>query len=327
MIISRTPLRVSLVGGGSDMPAFYAVHPGAVVSAAINRYIYVLVNPKFDGRFRVSYSRTENVDSIDEIQHDIVKECLKLFQVKGLEVVSVSDIPGEGSGLGSSSTFTVGLLRALYSHCGYTALPKALAEHAFAVEAGACGHPCGKQDHYAAACGGLRFYEFFQDKVGMESFALTPVEMESISSRVMLFWTGMRQDGKSDAILKDQNERLAQGCAAEDTGQAMAELARLLRDELKKREFDRVGKYVKASWTLKRKFSDDITNEKINQLVENAITAGADGAKICGAGGGGFLLVLAAPAFQGAIEKSLGLRRVPVQIGAKGSTVIFASAG
>lgn len=327
MIISRTPLRVSFVGGGTDSPAFYAAHAGAVVSAAINRYIYVLVNPKFDGRFRVSYSRTENVDSIDEIQHDIVKECLKLFDVKGLEVVSVSDIPGEGSGLGSSSVFTVGLLRALYSHCGYTALPKVLAEHAFAVESGACGHPCGKQDAYAAAYGGIHYYEFHKDLIGVESFALTPVEMESLSSRVMLFWTGMRRDGQSNAILKDQNERLAHGHPAEDTGMAMAELARLLRDELKKREFDRVGKYVKASWTLKRRFSDDITNEQINQLVDEAINAGAEGAKICGAGGGGFLLVLAAPAFHGAIEKSLGLRRVLVKIGAKGSTVIFASAG
>src|SRR5512146_2824155 len=150
------------------MPSFYLYHPGAVISTGIDRSIYISVNPKFDGRYRVSYSKTENVDSVSDIQHDIVRECIRTFGLKGLEVVSVSDIPGEGSGLGSSSAFAVGLLRALYEYTDHGVQAQTLAEHAFNIEANACLHPCGKQDHYAAAFGGFHYYEFLSSSVRVQ---------------------------------------------------------------------------------------------------------------------------------------------------------------
>lgn len=165
MILTRTPLRISLVGGGTDMPAFYERHDGAVISLGIDRYIYVGLNPRFDGTFRVSYSKTEICKEVDEIQHDIVREVMRLYQLKGMEVVSISDVPGEGTGLGSSSTFTVGLLRAVCELSGTKFPPGALAETAFMIESKLCGHPVGKQDHYAAAFGGLNHFVFKKGSV------------------------------------------------------------------------------------------------------------------------------------------------------------------
>lgn len=323
MITTRTPLRVSLVGGGTDVPSFYQYHTGAVVSTAINKYIYISINPKFDGRYRVSYSRTENVDNVADIQHDIVREVMKLFQVKGLEVVSISDIPGEGSGLGSSSAFTVGLLRAMYAYCDYNPLPRALAEHAFTVEAKSCGHPVGKQDHYAAALGGLYCHEFRQDRVKSESLQYEADELQMLNSFLMLFWLGARADGVSEVILQSQRERLSHGNAAEEPGLLMAELAQRLRADLKDRNFDRLGKFIHSSWVLKKQFSSRISTVEIDDLITGVLKAGATGAKICGAGGGGFLLVVADLPYHLAVEKAVGLRAVPFKIGMRGSTVVY----
>lgn len=324
MILTRTPLRLSLVGGGTDMPSFYRAHNGAVISTAIDKSIYILINRKFDGRYRISYSKTENVDDIAEIQHDIVREVLKLFQIKGLEIVSVSDIPGDGSGLGSSSAFTVGLLRAMYALCGYSALPRALAEHAFAVESGACGKTVGKQDHYAAACGGIQFYEFRPERVKIENLGLGQREQNILRSNLMLYWTGMRAAGNgSEDILKDQSMKLTHGHVAEEAGLLMAELAFQMKKQVEAHNFDLLGRFIAASWKIKKRFADGISNDWIDQLINNAIGAGASGAKICGAGGGGFLLVVADPACHNAIDTAVGLRRLQFQIGASGSHVAY----
>lgn len=323
MITTRTPLRISLAGGGTDMPSFYETHPGAVVSAAIDKYVYVSVNAKFDGRYRISYSRTENVSFPSEIKHDIVRETLKRFGLKGMEIVSISDIPGEGSGLGSSSAFTVGLINALGAYCGLRQQPQSLAENAFEIEAHACGHPVGKQDHYSAAYGGFRFYEFLKERVKSYDLELTSEEKQIVGSNLMLFWIGLRSQEGSTAILSDQGSRLAAGNGAETSGLAMAELAHRLRDDLCKKEFDRVGKFLHAGWTLKKKLSDKISNPWINEMVDNALRAGAEGAKVCGAGGGGFLLVNAPTLCHKSVEMALGLRRVPFWMGVPGSSVIY----
>lgn len=323
MIITRTPLRISLVGGGTDMPNFYTYHRGAVVSTAIDKSIYVFVNPKFDGRYRVSYSVTENVDSISEIRHDIVREVLKVFQVKGLEVVSVSDIPGEGSGLGSSSAFTVGLLRAMYAYSGHHVPPSHLAEHAFSIEAVVCGHTVGKQDHYAAACGNLSFYTFNKQGVGIEVPDISPESLEVVNSMLMLFWTGMRSEGGAEVILKDQSDRLKNQTESAQAGALLTDLASQLASDLRKGNYDRIGRFVHAGWDIKKKLSGLISNDWIETLVESAIHAGAMGAKICGAGGGGFLLVVADPFVQCAVEKAVGLRNIPFKIGAPGSSVVY----
>lgn len=322
MIVTRTPLRISLVGGGTDMPSFYTYHSGAVVSAAIDKSIYVFVNPKFDGRYRVSYSVTENVDNISEIQHDIVREVLKVFQVKGLEVVSVSDIPGDGSGLGSSSAFTVGLLRAMYAYTGYRALQTHLAEHAFSVEAVVCGHTVGKQDHYSAACGNLSFYSFSKQGVKIEIPNLSKENLEVINSMLMLFWTGVRSS-ESETILKDQSERFKNETSSAQAGAILTELASQLCMDLQRGNFERIGKFVHTGWSLKKKLSSLISDQWIDALMEQAMRVGASGAKICGAGGGGFMLVVAHPEIRAAVEQAVGLRSVPFKIGAPGSSVVY----
>lgn len=306
------------------MPSFYKTHPGAVVSAAIDKYVYVSVSPKFDGRFRVSYSRTENVNFVSEIRHDLVRETLKRFGLKGLEIVSISDIPGEGSGLGSSSAFTVGLIHALSAYCGIRQTPKVLAESAFEIEANICGHPVGKQDHYAAAYGGFRYYGFHKDH-SVEAFdlELTSEEKQIVGSSLMLFWIGLRSQEGSTAILSDQSSSLAAGNGAETSGLAMTEMARRLRDDMCRKEFGRVGKFLHAGWTLKKKLSDKISNPWIDQLVDCALRAGAEGVKVCGAGGGGFLLVSAPTLCHKSVEVALSLRRVPFWMGVPGSSVIY----
>lgn len=323
MILTRTPLRISLVGGGTDLPSFLANHTGAVITTSINKYIYISVNPKFDGRFRVSYSQTENVDSVEQIQHDIVREVIKLFQVKGLEVVSVSDIPGEGSGLGSSSAFTVGLLQAMYEYCGLAARNNDLAAHAFEVEATLCGHPCGKQDHYAAAYGGFRYFEFGPERVAVQSFDFTSDELHVINSSLMLFWTGFRSQHGSDEILREQSLEVAHEHHSEEAALAMVDLAKSMKSKLESRRFEFIGKFVHAGWNLKKHFAQGITNEWIDGLVNQALDAGAVGAKICGAGGGGFLLVVADPLKRNLIESAVGLRSLPFQIGPVGSRVVY----
>lgn len=324
MIITRTPLRLSFVGGGTDMPAFYDHHPGMVISTAIDKSLYIMVNPKFDGRYRVSYSLTENVDNASDIQHDIVREILKLFEIKGLEVVSVSDIPGEGSGLGSSSAFTVGLLRAMYAYCGWSSLPETLAEQAFVTERDGCKHTIGKQDAYAAAFGGFRSYVFDGREVHVEDLYLKSESLRVIESSVMLFWTGVRMEGESEVILADQSMNLQNHNLSAQAGIEMYSLAKRLSYDLRHGEISKVGRYVHAGWALKKNFSGKISNEGIDVLVKRALDAGAQGAKICGAGGGGFLLVMAEPASRRAVEIALGLRRVPVRIAAPGSSVIYA---
>lgn len=305
------------------MPSFYEHHPGAVISTAIDKSIYISINPKFDGRYRVSYSRTENVDRVDEIQHDIVRESLKLFNLRGLEVVSVSDIPGDGSGLGSSSSFTVGLLRALLEYSDHSLSTQELAEHAFTVESLMCKHPCGKQDHYAAAFGGFHYYEFLSSSVRVQDFGFSAEELRILNSSLMLFWTGLRPSNKSENILKDQEQRLAHGHCAAEAGVYMAALTRRLKARLVERRFEALGPYVRGSWLLKKGFASGITNDWIDELVNHALGAGAESAKIAGAGGGGFLLVVADPLLHQKVETAVGLRRVPFRIGVPGSRVVY----
>jgi D-glycero-alpha-D-manno-heptose-7-phosphate kinase len=305
------------------MPSFTDHHVGAVISAAISKYVYIMVNPKFDGRIRVSYSRTENVQTADELQHDIVRAALKKFQLKGVEIVSVSDIPGEGSGLGSSSSFTVGLLHALYSYKGLYPTTRELAEAAFKLEGETCHHPIGRQDPYAAAYGSVMFYEWSGSKAAVANFGFLSEELKELGSSLMLFWLGARQDGCSETILKDQMRRVGHGRESEQAAAYMADLARQLRGDLKHRAYGRLGQFVRGGWALKKGFSGAISNPEIEEIIERAMGAEAEGAKVCGAGGGGFLLVVADPVVQKKVEAAVGLPRMHFRIGARGSEVIW----
>lgn len=322
MIITRTPLRISLCGGGTDMPAFYTQHGGAVVSLTIDKYIYVNINPKFDGKIRLSYSRTENVDHAENIKHDLVRLTLKWMALKGVEITSISDIPGEGSGLGSSSSFEVGLLHAISAYQGNEWCPKSLAEGAYMVEAELCGHPVGKQDQYAAAFGGLHFYEFQQDGgVRVEPFDMLDEELSFIMHHFLLVWTGRVR--KSGEILRQQRSNMSNNGLYIHRANAMKDSAFLLRKELIQRNLTEIGPCLHENWMLKKEMAPGISDDKIDGLYDLAMQHGATGGKLCGAGGGGFLLFFAEPERHEEISAALGLRRIPVRLEEKGSTVIY----
>jgi D-glycero-alpha-D-manno-heptose-7-phosphate kinase len=321
MIITRTPLRISFIGGGTDFQDFFCDHGGAVISMAIDKYIYVSVNEKFDGKIRLSYSKTENVDDPEELQHDLASLTLQLMQEKGLEITSVADIPGEGSGLGSSSAFLVGLLLAISGKYGQRYSPHILAENAFMIESMLAGHSVGKQDHYAAAYGGLKFYEFQKNtNVRITPFCLLDEELNYILQRTMLFWTGKGR--KAEPILKRQKYALNHDGKVIHEVKKIKELAMGLKQELDNKNFDAIGPYILESWEHKKKMADGISFGWVDELMDKAQKYGASGCKLCGAGGGGFMLVYAEPEYHEGIETKLGLRRVPIRLDEKGSTVI-----
>lgn len=320
MLITRTPLRISLVGGGTDVKEFYSKHAGAVVSFAINHYVYVSVSKKFDGKFRISYSKTENVDTIDEIQHDLVRESLRLHNIKtGLEITSVSDIPGNGTGIGSSSAFTVGLVNALSRNVQ----PAALAERAYVVENETCGHPTGKQDQYAAAFGGMNYFAFHRKHVEVVSLHPSEAWHNDFQAHSLLLWTGISRDGNE--ILKEQRGNFSSGTNLE-IGRQMAQLANDLYIEILNEEsMERIGGLIAESWKIKKFFASAISNIRTEAQIEEIMRNGAYGCKLCGAGGGGFLFVLASPSDHARIVKRTGLRQVKFKIEKEGSKVIYES--
>ena len=322
MIITRTPLRISFAGGGTDLPSYYRKYGGgAVTSAALDRFIHVLVNDKFDRSIRVAYSRTENVDRLDELQHELVREAMRLTGVTdSLEVHTVADIPSEGTGLGSSSTLTVGLLNALYAHRGVLKDPAALAEEACRIEIDILGGTLGKQDQYIAALGGLQFIEFrSDDTVRSTPIPLSRADREILENHLSLFYTGITR--KAQGILKTQDARTEQN--REGLGR-LREMAVETRDALLSRNWAKFGAILDEGWTIKRRLTHGITTGEIDTLYDRARSAGAYGGKITGAGGGGFLLIAHPPERSPEIAKALSpLPRLPVRINAEGSRILF----
>jgi D-glycero-alpha-D-manno-heptose-7-phosphate kinase len=306
------------------MSEFYLKHGGAVVSFAINKFITIMVNPKFDGGVRVSYSITENVDEPEQLKHDIVREMLKEYMTRSCEVVSVSDIPGQGSGLGSSSSFAVGLDLAMRRHIGISVNvhPGYFAEHAYKVERFLCQHPVGKQDHYAAAYGGLHYYHFNQD----ESVTVEPITLSENNRRLMvynmlLFWVGKTR--QADTILLEQAKRLQDSKSAKANAMQMMTDAMALQASINNNDISSIGEYLHDNWMMKKELASGISNPIIDEYYQKAMDAGASGGKLCGAGGSGFLLFYADPHYHQAIEKALGLRRVMFDICDEGSKVIY----
>jgi D-glycero-alpha-D-manno-heptose-7-phosphate kinase len=322
VIITRTPLRVSFAGGGTDLPSFYRSHGGgAVVSAAIDRYVHVLVNPKFDPSIRVAYSRTENVDRLEDLQHGLVREALRRAGLdRGIEVHTIADIPSEGTGLGSSSTLTVGLLNAFYAYRGLLKGPAELAEEACSIEMDALQKTLGKQDQYAAAFGGLLYIEFLpDDSVRVSPLPLATVDRERFASHLSLFFTGITR--QADGLLRQQAARTSENREALTS---LRELAGRTRDAILARDYPRFGALLHEGWTLKRGLSEGVSSEEIDTAYERARAAGAWGGKITGAGGGGFLLVAHPPEVSVQVERALSpWRRLPVRISAEGSRLLF----
>ena len=293
MIISRTPLRMSFVGGGSDLPAYYRLHGGAVVSTAIDKYVYVTVNPKFDNNIRVSYARTEEVDEVARLRHPLVRESLRHLDIAGgVEITSIADIPSRGTGLGSSSAFTVGLLHALHAWQGRYRSAEQLARESCLIEIERCGEPIGKQDQYAAAFGGFNFIEFSADeRVVVQPIVCRHETLERLQDNLVAFYTGITRPAAK--VLREKQRRIA----AESDKQAMlgrmVALARTLRDELQNNNLDAFGEVIHQNWVLKRQLSDDVSTGQIDAWYDAARGAGAVGGKILGAGSGGFLLFYA----------------------------------
>jgi D-glycero-alpha-D-manno-heptose-7-phosphate kinase len=322
VIITRTPLRVSLAGGGTDLASFYRAYGGgAVTSAAIDRYVHVLVNDKFDRSIRVAYSRTENVEHLGDLQHGLVREAMRLTGVtEALEIHTIADIPGEGTGLGSSSTLTVGLLNALWAYKGVLKDPAELASEACRIEIEVLGGTLGKQDQYIAAFGGLRYFEFHPDEtVRSTPIPLTAEERLAFSDHLSLYYTGITR--QAQGILKSQDARTADNSSSL---LRMRDLARDTRDALLRRDWAGVGRILDEGWRLKRSLAQGISTGAIDAAYERAKAAGALGGKVTGAGGGGFLLVVHPPERSAQIESALSpMRRLPVRITPEGSRILF----
>lgn len=324
MIISQTPCRLSFAGGGSDIASFYLKHGGAVVSVTIDKYVYVTLQRRFDQSIRIGYSRTEEVECAGQIQHPIVRHCLELLgPERGIEITSHADIPSRGTGLGTSSSFAVGLLNGLYAYQGRHASPQRLAEQACRVEIDLCGDPIGKQDQFAAAFGGLRMYYFNRDgTVHVDPLICRAQTLNILQRNLMMFYTGIRRSAAE--ILKEQTRSLGQEKNAIETMRGLVEYAHVVRRELENGNPDGVGEILHESWMLKRSLARDISNATIDGWYEAARGAGASGGKILGAGGGGFLLLYVPHERQEAVKQVLSaLRRIPFRFENEGSKIIF----
>ncbi|HMF74373.1 MAG TPA: hypothetical protein VK604_01805 [Bryobacteraceae bacterium] len=323
MIITQTPLRVSFAGGGSDLPSFYRKFGGAVVSTSINKYVYINVNRKFDGGIRVSYSKTEEVATVKEIEHRLVRAALtKLGFSGGLEITSIADIPSSGTGLGSSSAFTVGLLLALHAYQSTYISPSDLAAESCSVEIDYCGCQIGKQDQYASAHGGLNFIRFEpDDTVIVEPILCSGEDLRRLQSSLVSFYTGKTRAASS--ILAEQSEQAESNKGTQDLLIRMTRLAYDLRAELNRGNIEALGGILDEGWRLKREVHEKVSGPVIDNWYESAKRAGATGGKLLGAGGGGFLTFFAPPERHAAIETALGLRRIDLSPERSGSRVLL----
>ncbi len=324
MLITQTPLRVSLAGGGTDLPDYYRHHGGAVLSTAIDKYVYVIINERYDDLIYIDYSRKEIVGSIDEIEHDLVREAARVTgMTNGFEVAMMADIPSEGSGLGSSSSVTVGLLNAFHQYRGHQAPPEQLAEEACRIEIEILGRPIGRQDQYIAAYGGLQFIEFSSvdgaDVVTVDPIAVPAAELRHLGSNLLLFFTAIVR--KSASILAEQKERIVDTVALHD---GIKQLAFDAHKAICGGNHDEIGAILAKNWRLKRELASGISNPEIDTMVENASQSGAIGGKISGAGGGGFLLCYCRREMQEGLRSALtDYREMPFMLDPFGSRVIF----
>ncbi len=325
MIISRTPFRVSFVGGGSDLREYYKSRPGSVVTTAIQRYMYVTVNKRFDRTVRVSYTKTEIVDRSCDLQHDLIREALDLVGIKGgVEITTIADLPA-GIGLASSSTVTVGVLNALHAYRGRHVSAEELARQACEIEIERLGRPIGKQDQYIAAYGGFQHIRFnSNDTVEVNPIICSQETHRRMASQLLLFYTGMQRSAST--VLRDTKRRLESGGGVRETMDQMVELAEELRGRLLRQDGRHVGTILGRAWELKKRTGSKVTNARLDGFYQRALKAGADGGKILGAGGGGCLLVSVRRSRQAAVRRALhtaGLTEVPFALEPEGSKIIY----
>lgn len=326
LVISRTPMRVSFAGGGTDLEAFYGREYGAVLSTTIDKYVYVTVkrhSPLFGENYRLNYAETEHVHDLDDVRNDIARECLRLVPVEPPVYIStVGDIPA-ASGLGGSSSFAVGLLKALHALRGERVSPAQLVAEASTVEIDMLGHPIGKQDQSAAAYGGLNFIRFLPEgTISLEPLSPVQFDLPGLFGRLLMFWTGITRN--SSTILEEQRKNTESRMDYLRTMRDQAEdLNRLLRNGL---DVDAFGRMLDEGWALKRRLASTISDGTIDGWYETAKAAGAVGGKICGAGGGGFLLLVAPPDRHARIREAMnGLEEIDIGYEPMGTRLLFPS--
>ncbi len=320
MIISQTPFRVSFAGGGTDLPAFYRREYGAVLSTTIDQHIYVTIHRRFEPTIRVSYSRTETASTLDEVQHELVREAMRLTEIdESLEITTIGDVPA-GTGMGSSSSLTVGLLAALHGYRHEVVGPRVLAEQACRIEIDILNKPIGRQDQYAAAYGGLNYLRFNpDDSVDVQPVPWRAETRTELERRTLLVYTGETRD--ANVILERQSVATADRM---DVLRSMRDLAEGMRHALTEDDLDRFAELLHEGWVLKRSLGCGISNSRIDEWYEAARRSGAIGGKLLGAGGGGFLLLIAPPWRHRAIREALGRpRELPFRIARHGSRNIF----
>lgn len=321
MIITQTPLRISFAGGGTDFHGYYEKDGGAVLSSAIDKYIYVVIKERFDDKIRVGYTRTEMVDDVSQIEHELVRECMLLTGITGgVEIATMADIPSAGSGLGSSSTVTVGLLNAMHAYQGRLVTAETLAQEACRIEIDILGKPIGKQDQYIAAYGGLRRFEFRADgTVDALAVELPEEKRRRFGEALMLFYTGITR--KADSILSEQKANIEDKRVFLDRMKAQVpEVEAALTDG----NMNKIGRLMQAGWDWKKQMAGKISSPEIDALYESALDAGATGGKVAGAGGGGFLLLYCPPDRQSAVRDVLSdMKELPFSLERDGTKVIF----
>ena len=323
MIISKTPMRMSYVGGGSDMSNYYREEIGAVVSTTIDKFMYLVVNRKFDGDIRLSYAKTEIVATRSEIKHPLVREALEMTGIDGgIEIASLADIPSQGSGLGSSSAYTVGLLNALYAYKGLYVSKKTLAEQACEIEIIKCNEPIGKQDQYAAAFGGLNFIRFHSNEaVSVEPVVCRPETLIELQENTLVFFTGRTRS--ASAVLKDQSAALLEK-SKKLLMNRMVKLAFDLKVELESNSLANVGSILDENWRLKSQLTQGITDQEIDEWYSIGVSNGATGGKLLGAGNGGFLMFFAPRERHPFIRAALpNLRPVTFNFDQSGTQIVF----
>jgi D-glycero-alpha-D-manno-heptose-7-phosphate kinase len=325
MIVSLAPFRVSFAGGGSDIAQFYCRHRGAVLSCAIAKYAFVVVHPFFNAsKYHLKYTRTELVDRIEDIQHPILRETLRMLDIPpGIEIVSIADIPA-GTGLGSSSSFSVALLNALHAHRRMFVPKERLAHEACVLEIEKLSEPIGKQDQYAAAFGGLNMIEFEpHGGVVVQPLPLAAETIAALEGNLMLFFTGSQRDART--ILSHQVEAIKEDAATTARISDMVALAYAMRDHLLAADLDAFGEALHEGWKIKRAVSAMISSSDIDDMYDRARSAGAIGGKLAGAGGGGFMLLYCPRSRQEAVRQSLrGLQNLEFRFDWGGARIAFA---
>lgn len=321
MIITKTPFRVSFCGGGSDLPDFYREFGGCVVSTSINRYMYISIHPYFTkGQTALKYSKTEIVDDIKDIEHSIFKCVLNDKNIDGVEITSTADVPS-GTGLGSSSAFTVGLIHTIYCFQGKYVSKNDIAKEACEVEIDKLGNPIGKQDQYAAACGGLNYISFNKDDtVTVEPIIMSQDTKQALQDNILVFYTGLTHD--ANTILAEQKKNISRNDKINNLLK-ICDLARDMKRALENNELSDFGEILNEGWLRKRELASGIANPMIDEMYEHAISLGASGGKLLGAGGGGFLLFYCEKSRQKSLIEKMGLKLFPIRFEHDGTSVVY----